>query len=483
MHVGIVGAGPAGLTAADALVQKGHTVTVFEQDARYVGGISRTVEYKGYRFDIGGHRFFSKNPDIEEYWTEVLQDDFLVRPRLSRIFYGGKFFDYPLKAGNAFLNMGLGNTMMCLVDYLRSRIAPRKPVLTFEDWVTNQFGARLFRMFFQTYTEKVWGIPCDEISADWAAQRIKGLNLATAVLSAVRPQRSSGSETVIKTLIDRFRYPKLGPGMLWERIAQRVVEAGGTLNMGMKIVRIEKMAAGGYRLQGSGQDASLTVEVDQLISSMPLRSLVRALHPAPPPAVVQSANALRYRDFLTVALMIDQPDLFPDNWIYIHDPSVKVGRIQNFKNWSPDMVPDARTTCLGLEYFCFEGDGLWNAEDATLIALAAREVAAIGLLQGGTVFDGRVVRVPKAYPVYDDGYAHRVATIRNHLADHFPDLQVIGRNGMHRYNNQDHAMLTGLLAARNLDGGRYDLWAVNGDAEYLEELPEERLVPRSLAGA
>jgi protoporphyrinogen oxidase len=483
MRVGIIGAGPAGLSAAHELLEKapGTEVHVFEQDPRFVGGISRTVEYKGYRFDIGGHRFFSKSHEIESFWANVLGDDLITRNRMSRIFYNGRFYDYPLKPGNAFRNMGLVMTILCVTDYLRAKMLPRKPVVTFEDWVVNQFGERLYRMFFKTYTEKVWGIPCDVISADWAAQRIKGLNLAAAIRNAFQPKKSGGP--VIKTLIDSFRYPKLGPGMLWERLAEAIRARGGTVHMGTRVVKIRHANGVATELtvqSGDDRTNSTVYAVDHVISSMPLRSLVRGLEPKAPGDVLSAAESLKYRDFITVSLIVDHPDLFPDNWIYIHDPSVKVGRIQNFKNWSPYMVPDPTKTCLGLEYFCFEGDGLWTTDDDGLIKLASEELRRVGLLREARVIDGTVVRVPKAYPVYDDVYKDNVAKAVSWLAEHAANVQVVGRNGMHRYNNQDHAIMTGFLAARNLLGGSYNLWSVNGDAEYLEEVSDDRAVPTAV---
>ena len=483
MRIGVIGAGPAGLTAARELVGQVETL-VLEQDPTMVGGISRTVEYKGYRFDIGGHRLFSKNADVEQYWQRVLGADLLSRPRMSRIFYGGKFYDYPLRAGNAFRNLGALDTARCLLDYVRARRHPTTPALTFEDWVTNQFGRRLYEMFFKTYTEKVWGIPCEEISADWAAQRIKGLNLATAVRSAIFGTRGDGP--VVRTLIDEYRYPRLGPGMLWERVAQEIVERSGTLLMGQRVVGVEwEGGAGARTLLARSEDGRVSAySVDHIISSMPIRSLIRAMGPQVPEDVARAGEALKYRDFLTVALIVDAPDLFPDNWIYIHDAAVRVGRIQNFKNWSPDMVPNSNTTCVGMEYFCFAGDSLWAASDVQLLGLAERELKQVGLLGVGRVIDGQVVRVPKAYPVYDEDYAHNVEVVRRFLTTQVPNVQLVGRNGMHRYNNQDHAMVTGMLAAQNIlhPEQTYDLWAVNGDAEYLEEVSEERLVPRRVFG-
>ncbi len=475
MRTVVIGAGPTGLSAGYELLQRGHQVSVYEQDPTWVGGISRTVVYKGYRFDIGGHRFFSKNPDIEDYWRHVLGPDLLTRERLSRIFYGGKFYDYPLKARNAFKNMGLANTAWCLGSYVKTQCFPRTPARTFEDWVTNRFGARLYQMFFKTYTEKVWGMPCQEISADWAEQRIQEFSLKTALRAALWPSRHQGATTV-KTLANSFAYPRLGPGMLWERVADLIRIRGGEVRMGALVSHILWEPGHGVRAisTAEGQPA----ELDHLISSMPLASLVKALSPQAPADVQSAAERLRYRDFITVALIVDAADLFPDQWIYIHDPHVKVGRIQNFKNWSPDMVPDPAMTCLGMEYFCFAGDGLWTAPDSDLVALAEREARATGLLGDARCVDAMVVRVPKAYPVYDDHYARHLQTIRDYLAGELPNLQIAGRNGMHRYNNQDHAMMTGIMAAKNVSGADYDLWAVNSDAQYLESAPAGRLVPQ-----
>ncbi|PSR24918.1 UDP-galactopyranose mutase [Sulfobacillus thermosulfidooxidans DSM 9293] len=480
MKVVVIGAGPAGLTAAYELALHGIKVVVFEQDPEYVGGISRTVEYANYRFDIGGHRFFSKSQEINNFWVEMLGDDLLKRQRISRIYYNGKFYDYPLRASNAFRNMGLLNTTLCVTDYMKARLSMRKQFLTFEDWVIYHFGRRLYEMFFKTYTEKVWGMKCNEISADWAAQRIKGLNLWNAIKTSVFPNSLKDDE-VIKTLINEFYYPKLGPGMLWEKVTKEIKQLGAEVFMGYKVTQIFHKSGLATTVEAKNLDNQVVrLKADKVISTMPLQSLVTALNPAPAFKVIKAAEALRYRDFLTVALIIDSPDLFPDNWIYIHDPSVKVGRIQNFGNWSPYMVPNSHTSCLGLEYFCSEGDSLWMMDNENLLHFAERELRKLGLLQSAKVIDGTVVRVQKAYPVYDDFYENNVQVIVSELARTCTNLQVAGRNGMHRYNNQDHAMMTGLLAARNILGANYDLWAVNGDAIYLEETGEERLVPREI---
>ncbi|HEV3259937.1 MAG TPA: NAD(P)/FAD-dependent oxidoreductase, partial [Gemmataceae bacterium] len=405
--VAIIGAGPAGLTAAYLLAKKQVPVTVLEADPTYVGGISRTARYKGYHFDIGGHRFFSKSKEVEDFWTEILPNDMLQRPRSSRIFYNGQFYSYPLKGGEALKKLGVVESARCVLSYLKARAFPIPSPRSFEDWVTNQFGARLFNIFFKTYTEKVWGMSCKEISADWAAQRIKGLSLTTAVWNALRPKKQVGSrDQVIKTLIDSFRYPRLGPGMMWEACAEKVRDMGGMIEMGQRVVGCNWDEASGLWTvthQDENKDTRV-VQAKHVLSSMPMRQLVNGLRPKVSDKARQAADALKYRDFLTVAVILKDRQQFDDNWIYIHDPKVKVGRIQNFKSWSPEMVPDPALNCYGLEYFCFEGDGLWNSSDQELIELAKQELAQIGLAQPEDIIDGCVVRQRKAYPVYDDEY-------------------------------------------------------------------------------
>jgi protoporphyrinogen oxidase len=462
-QVVVIGAGPAGLSAAYELTKHGVTATVLEA-SDVVGGISQTVEYKGYLFDIGGHRFFTKVGLVDRMWHEILGNEFLSRPRMSRIFYRGKFFNYPLEARNALFGLGIVECVRCVLSYLWAQVNPAKPEDDFATWVSNRFGRRLFKIFFESYTEKVWGMPCTKIKAEWAAQRIKGLSLFQAIVNALKPQTKAPKDKVIKTLIHEFQYPRKGPGMMWQRCRDIVEKAGSRVVFEAPVTkihwepgRVTAVEAGGRRYEGN-----------QFISSMPIKDLIRALHPAPPQYVLNAAADFNYRDFLTVALMVKTPELFPDNWIYIHEPRVKVGRIQNFKNWSPEMVPDPANSCLGLEYFCFEGDGLWSLSDEELIALGTQEVELLKLVPPGQVFDGKVVRVPKAYPVYDDTYARGQEAIRRFLREMTPNLQLAGRNGMHRYNNQDHSMLTAVLAARNICGARYDLWKVNVDEEYHE---------------
>jgi protoporphyrinogen oxidase len=484
----VIGAGPAGLTAGYLLAKAGLPVTVLEADPVYVGGISRTVRYKGFRFDVGGHRFFSKSQEVEDLWSEILPDDMLERPRSSRIYYDGKFFSYPLRGGEALMKLGPIEAARCMASYGYARLFPVADPRSFQDWVTNEFGERLFRIFFKTYTEKVWGMTCQEISADWAAQRIKGLNLATAVKNALLPSRGHARrEDVVKTLIDSFRYPRLGPGMLWESCAQKMVQMGGRLEMGAPVSRLAwDPAAERWTVSARRSDGSeLEVTADHVISSAPLPFLDRALSPALSPRAVEMARGLKYREFITVALMLRDREAFADNWIYVHDPRLKVGRIQNFKSWSPDMVPDPAFSCYGLEYFCFEGDELWRATDDALAELAKRELEHVGLGSKVAVVDACVVRQPKAYPVYDDGYAARIQAIRSELSERFPTFHPVGRNGMHKYNNQDHAMMTAMLTVRNIIAGRrvYDTWDVNQDAEYHEagSAGAHRISPKAVA--
>jgi protoporphyrinogen oxidase len=476
----VIGAGPAGLAAAHELSVLGRAATVLEKDDQ-VGGIARTVVYRGYRFDIGGHRFFTRASSIQRLWEDVMGDDFLVRPRLSRIHYNDRFFHYPLKPVEALLGLGPLESLRILLSYLRARTFPIEDERSFEDWVVNRFGRRLFEIFFQTYTEKVWGRPCREIGAEWAAQRIKNLDLVAAIRNALLGGRGDGE--LVTTLIDRFHYPRLGPGMMWERWTERLAENGIEVRLGADVTRLQhdgrRVVAVGTRNPHGGTGR---VEGAHFISTMPIRELVHAMDPPPPAAVVDAADRLKYRDFLTVVLIVDVEKLFPDNWIYIHSPDVRVGRIQNFKNWSPDMVPDAATTSLGLEYFVHEGDDLWSMPDDDLIALGAHETARLGLVEEARVRDGAVVRVRKAYPVYDGDYREALATIRDWIST-LDNLQLAGRNGQHRYNNQDHSMLTGILAARNVAGARHDIWSVNVEEEYHEGAPAgERLTPAAARG-
>ena len=466
-QVVIIGAGPAGLTAAYEAVKHGVYPVVLEKSDK-VGGLARTESYKGFHFDMGGHRFFTKAPEVKRMWREVLGDEFLRRPRLSRIYYKGRFFFYPLKPLNALIGLGFLESLRIVLSYIKWQILPYSREETFEQWVTNRFGKRLFQTFFKTYTEKVWGIPCSELKAEWAAQRIKDLSLKTAVLNMfLKPKKA------IKTLIEEFDYPRFGPGMMWNAVKEQIERRGGVVRTGADMVSVRRRGncIDGVVVASNGHKE--IIQGAEFISSMPVTEFIKKLDPPPPSEVLAAAGKLNYRDFLTVCLIVDKADLFPDNWIYIHDSSVRVGRIQNFKNWSPSMVPDPAKSSLGLEYFCTEGDELWNLPDRDLIELGKREAARIGLVSYADIEDGCVVRVPKAYPVYDSSYRDHLAVVRE-FVDGMENFQTIGRNGLHRYNNQDHAMLTGMLAVRNMVQGEHnDLWSVNTDQEYHEEIRAE----------
>ncbi len=467
----VIGAGPAGLTAAYQLTKASQPVLVLEADD-VVGGISRTVERDGWRFDIGGHRFFTKVQAVEDLWHEILaDDDFLLRPRMSRIYYDGKFFDYPLKAFNALKNLGVLEASLCVLSYAWVRVRPPKDLDSYEGWTASRFGWRLYRTFFKTYTEKVWGVPGSQLKADFAAQRIKTLSLGKAIANAVLPKRHG---TDVTSLIDEFQYPRFGPGMMWERCRELVESGGGEVRMQSPVTKVYRRDGGAYAVgftSGTGQveTGQDVTGASHVISSMPYSALVRVMDPPAPPEVLRAAGDLHYRDFLTVALVVPQHAGFPDNWIYVHYPGVKVGRIQNFGSWSPYMVKDGRT-CLGLEYFVFEGDELWEADDKTLIDMATEELAILGLVERSDVERGFVVRMPKAYPVYDEGYQRAVETIRGWLAKEVPNVHAVGRNGMHKYNNQDHSMYTAMLTVENIvDGAQHDIWVVNVEEEYHEE--------------
>jgi len=459
----ILGAGPAGLTAAYELSRMGVHCTVLERNSG-PGGLARTVEYKGYLFDLGGHRFYTKAPLIERIWFDVLGDDFLTRPRLSRIYYQSKFFHYPLDPLDVIHGLGPFEVFRCALSYLKSHIAPEKPENNLAAWVSNRFGRRLFEMFFKSYTEKVWGVPCSGLSADWAAQRIRGLSFKSLVLDALKLPRKRGGKDAIKSLIREFHYPRRGPGMLWTKVQEIVEQRGSKVIFNTPVERISWEDG---RIRGV-QAGNRLFEGTHFISTLAIRDFVGFMDPAPPRNLRAAGLDFHYRDFITVGLIVRGANLFADNWIYIHEPAVDVGRIQNYSNWSPEMSPDPNTTSLGMEYFCFEGDRLWSMSDDDLLALARKELAVLKLVKPEDILDGKVVRVPKAYPVYDDSY-HRGLRIVKQFLETVPNLQFAGRNGMHRYNNQDHSMLTALMAAQNIVGGNFDAWRLDGDSEYLEE--------------
>lgn len=522
----IAGAGPAGLTAALELLRRSEvTPLVFESDSQ-VGGISKTVNYRGNRMDLGGHRFFSKSDWVMRWWQEILpvaqeqadpdrmlrihyqqqHRDFLperladassdavmlVRQRLSRIFHRRRFFDYPLKLNAGTLrNMGIVETLRIGLSYSQAQLLQRAPELTLEDFLINRFGERLYRTFFKDYTEKVWGVPCEEISAEWGAQRIKGLSITKALAHAVaRPFRSSADTSQKQTetsLIERFLYPKYGPGQMWEEVARRVESGGGAIHLGHRIVAIERnnLQIVGVTVRDEASGSVRRVPCDYLVSTMPVRDLTSMLQPDDA-QVLRVSEGLPYRDFMTAGLLLRRMNLRadgphrganngmpPDNWIYIQEPDVKIGRLQVFNNWSPGLVPDPNTIWLGLEYFCNEGDALWSLASGEFIDFAARELEKIGMIDRRDVLDGTMVRVPKAYPAYFGEY-NRFATVRGYL-ERFPNLYPVGRNGMHRYNNQDHSMLAAncaVTAIVNSGRGKSAIWDINADDSYHEEIQE-----------
>ncbi len=472
----IIGAGPAGLTAAYEAISIGMKPIVLEK-GDMVGGIARTETYSGYYFDVGGHRFFTKIKEVDELWREVLGEDFIKVQRMSRIYYKGRFYHYPLRAGNALFNTGILESVRITASYLYSQFRPCPEETTFEHWVSNRFGKRLYHIFYKTYTEKVWGIPCSQIRADWAAQRIKGLSLTSALYNAFFSVQKA------RTLVDEFDYPMNGPGMMWGRFQEMIVAGGGQIRLKSKTtgLRHENRRITHTVYQENGETKEIPME--NLISSAPITSLVAMLDPKAPAEVLDAVSRLTYRAFIIVVLIIKRKALFPDQWIYINDPNTKVGRIQNFKNWSKAMVPDPETTSLGMEYFCNEGDEIWNMIDADLMAIASRELSVLGLADSDDIVDSCVLRQSKAYPVYDYGYNKQLDVIRKYL-ETFKNLQTIGRNGMHRYNNMDHSMFTGLMAVQNISGSDHNLWTVNEDEAYIEEAQNEenlkRLIPETM---
>jgi protoporphyrinogen oxidase len=446
-------------------------VTVLEASGE-IGGLARTVVRDGYRFDLGGHRFFTKSREVEELWREVLGEELMLRPRLSRIYWRGRFLHYPLRPGEVVRKVGPVELARIGGSYLASMGRARAQAESFEDWVSARFGRRLFELFFRAYTEKVWGVSSAEIRAEWAAQRIRDLSLWRAARAAL------GGEVRSRSLIDEFHYPRLGPGQMWEAMAAEIRRLGGEVQTCAPVTRIGLRPGEVPEIEAGAR----VVRPAAVISSLPLRSVVGMVEPAAPSSVAAAAAGLRYRDFVCVALVVEGADPFPDNWIYVHEPDVLVGRIQNFRAWSPDLVPEPRRACVGLEYFCFEGDAVWSAPDRSLVGRAASELERLGLVAAGRVVRGHVVRVPKAYPIYDAEYESRVAAIRAWLEE-LPGLQQVGRNGLHRYNNSDHSMLTAMRAVENLcDGRGHDIWAVNADSAYIEEdEPDEQPYRRAPA--
>ena len=458
--VAALGGGPAGLTAGYLLARQGRPVIVFEAEDQ-VGGIAKTEVRDGYRFDLGGHRFFTKSKEVDDLWHEVMKEEFLKRPRMSRIFWNGKFLDYPLDGMDVVRKLGPVELVRSGLSYLWAAMKPKGKEENLEQWVSNRFGKRLYQHFFKTYTEKVWGVPTTELRAEWAAQRIKGLSFTSAAKAAF----FGNKDNKIKSLINEFHYPRFGPGQMWETMADEIIAAGGEVRLNTPVTKLEIRDGDVVAIEAGGE----RIEPSHVISSLPLRATVGMAGAAASGEVQAAAQGLRYRDFLTIALIVDGEDLFPDNWIYIHDPSVRVGRIQNFRSWSPWMVPDQSKASVGLEYFCFSGDDLWESADEDLVELGKRELGQLGLADPTKVEKGYVTRVPLAYPMYDADYGERVDAIRGWL-EGVGNLIQVGRNGLHRYNNSDHSMLTAMRAVENITQGTdHDIWAVNADSAYHEE--------------
>jgi protoporphyrinogen oxidase len=478
----IIGGGPAGLTAGYLLSKQGLPVIVLEAEHQ-VGGIAKTEVREGpggkYRFDLGGHRFFTKVKEVDDLWHEIMKDEFLERPRMSRIYWRdrkgrAKFLDYPLRGPDVMKKLGPFDLTRALLSYIWAAMKPKGAEETYEEWVSNRFGRYLFNQFFKSYTEKVWGVPTSEIRADWAAQRIKNLSFFRAAWSAF----FGNKDNKVTSLISKFNYPRYGPGQMWETMTNDIERLGGKVLLNTKVTRLEFEENRCVRVHARDESgADVVYEPSAVISSLPLRNTVGMADPPPRTEVIAAAKGLRYRDFLTVSVVLDGQDLFPDNWIYIHDPNVNVGRIQNFRSWSPYMVPDPSKACVGLEFFCFDGDELWETEDDKLTDLGMRELEQLGLARRDQFEFGFVTRVPKAYPMYDADYSDRVAAIRSWL-DGLDNFIQVGRNGLHRYNNSDHSMLTAMRAVDNLvKGAEHDIWAVNAESAYHEEEKQDEQQP------
>ncbi len=463
----VIGAGPAGLSAAYVLSQNHKDAVVLEMSDQ-VGGISRTIVREGFRFDIGGHRFFTKDDEVDRFFQEILGDEIIWVNRTSKIYYQGKYFDYPLKPANALFGMGVGTTARCMFDYfaVKARGLVSKPeIVSFQDWVSNEFGNRLFELFFKDYTEKVWGIGCDRICAEWAAQRIKGMSLSVAVRDAIRPQKDGK----VATLIDKFMYPRLGIGRISERLRDEVESGGNEVRMHSRVAAVNHEDGHVTSVEIESPEGDYSLEVNSLCSSMPLTELVLAMRPEAPADVQAAARSLRYRDLITVNIMVDKPRVTDDTWLYFHDPTLKLGRIHEPRNWSPEMAPEGQSS-LVVEYFCFEGDEVWNMEDKDLIELTVRDLdLRLGFLKPDEVIDAFVVRTRKAYPTYEIGYEQPLQKVKDYVAG-FANLEIVGRYGTYKYNNMDHSMKTGLMAARNILGeSRNNVFDVNRAGEYHEE--------------
>lgn len=465
----VVGGGPAGLGAGYELVQSDVPVLVLE-GGEQVGGICRTLEGDGYYVDIGGHRFITKIDEVLSTWKSLLGDDLLVRERMTRIFFRNELMPYPLELGPTFRTLGMADSALALLSYVHARLRPL-PEDSFENWVTNHFGRRVYQHFFKTYTEKVWGTPCTELSADWAAQRIRALSLWEAIKDAFRGALQPDVERdADEALLHQFYYPRLGPGIMFDRYAEEIEAAGSEVRTQHQVVRVIHQDGRVREVISTGPGGEQSHEGESFLSSMPLAELPKMMDPAPPEEVLEAANRLRHRSFLTAALLLDEPSSFPDTWIYVHSPDVLMGRVQNYLNWSPHMVEGEGRCCIAAEYFAWQGDDLWERSDEELSELAREELGQVGLIDPEKMLDSTVARIPYAYPIYDSDYGDHIGTIRNWL-EGLENLQSIGRSGQHRYINMDFAVMTGIEAARNILGADHDTWRIGTEDEYLEEKP------------
>lgn len=458
----ILGAGPSGLGAGYEFAKHQQPVTIFDTHS-IIGGLARTINFNGNLFDVGPHRFYTKDKTVLKLWEETLGKDFLHVPRLTRIYYRNRFFDYPIKAGNVLQNLGLFETGLMLLSYFWAMIMPKKKAISFEDWISQKFGKKLYRTFFKTYTEKVWGVPCNQIDARWAAQRIKGLNLTEVITNALMPKRAK-----VRSLISEFRYPTKGAGMMYETMANNLVKSGSKIFLGHRCQQINhsKNKIDCIELLHQGQITK--IKINQLLSSIPITDFIKILNPLPEKDVIEAANTLRYRDHITVNLIVKDQQPFPDNWIYVHSPEVKMARISNYNQFSQSMTTSNNLIAISCEYFCYRDDDVWKMKDEELVAFAINELEQLKLTQPSKVTEGFVIRELDSYPLYYLGYEDSFNIMKDYLS-RFENLTLIGRAGMFKYNNMDHALLSGIYAARNKYGASYDLWNINEDSDYLEE--------------
>ncbi|TSC66086.1 MAG: amine oxidase [Candidatus Berkelbacteria bacterium Gr01-1014_85] len=462
VNIVILGAGPSGLGAGYEFSKHQQPVTIFDTH-KIIGGLARTIKFKGNLFDVGPHRFYTKDKTVLKLWEETLGTDFLHVPRLTRIYYRNRFFDYPIKAGNVLKNLGLFETGLMLLSYFWAMIAPKKKAISFEDWISQKFGKKLYRTFFKTYTEKVWGVPCHEIDARWAAQRIKGLNLTEVITNALMPKRAK-----VRSLISEFRYPTKGAGMMYETMANNLVESGSKIYLEHRCQRINHTGQKINSIELLHKGQIVKVQIDKLLSSIPITDFIKILNPLPEKAVIDAAKTLRYRDHITVNLIIKDRQPFPDNWIYVHSPEVKMARISNYNQFSHSMTTGPDLIAISCEYFCYRDDEIWKMKDEDLVKFATQELEQLKLAQSTEVSEGFVIRELDSYPLYYLGYEDSFNVMKDYLLK-FENLTLIGRAGMFKYNNMDHALLSGIYAARNEYGSNYDLWNINEDSDYLEE--------------